>query len=88
MVRPLLTPQRRLEVGHYNRLMQELKVENENVFTNFVRLKMFDELLQRNGSVIQRQRQQIHKTFHRSWTEGFSHLQTLGYIRPLPHPPL
>ena len=56
-VRPWLTPARRLEYGHYNRLMQELRVEDENSFTNYVRMppQMFDELLQRITPVIQRQ---------------------------------
>ena len=37
-VRPWLTPARRLEYGHYNRLMQELRVEDENAFANYVRM--------------------------------------------------
>ena len=55
-VRPWLTPARRLEYGHYNRLMQELRVEDENAFANYVRIPphMFDELLNRIRPVIQR----------------------------------
>ena len=53
-VRPWLTPARRLEYGHYNRLMQVLRVEDENAFANYVRLPphMFDELLNRISPVI------------------------------------
>ncbi len=31
-IRPWLTPPRRLGYGHYNRLMEELRVEDENAF--------------------------------------------------------
>ena len=53
-VRTWLTPARRLEHRHYNRLM--LRVEDENAFANYVRLPphMFDELLNRISPVIQR----------------------------------
>ena len=53
-VRPWLTPARKLEYGHYNRLMQELRVEDENAFANYVRLPphMFDELLNRTTTPI------------------------------------
>jgi len=46
-VRSWLTPARRLEYGHYNRLMRELRVEDENAFANYVRMPahLFDELL-------------------------------------------
>ena len=55
-VRPWLTPARRLEYSHYNRLMQVLRVEDGNAFANYVRLPshMFDDLLNRISPVIQR----------------------------------
>ncbi|XP_046562255.1 uncharacterized protein LOC124271222 [Haliotis rubra] len=55
-VRPWLTPDRRLEYSHYNRLMQELRMEDEKAFANYVRMPphMFDELLNRIIPVIQR----------------------------------
>ena len=47
---------RRLEYGHYNRLMRELRVEDENAFANYVRMPahLFDELLNRISPIIQR----------------------------------
>ena len=55
-IRPWLTPTRRVEFGHYSKLMQELKVEDENAFVNCVRMPphLFDELLNRISPVIQR----------------------------------
>ena len=37
-VRPRLAPARRLEYGHYNRLLQERRVEDENAFMNYVKM--------------------------------------------------
>ena len=46
-IRPWL--QRRLELGHYSKLLQELRLEDEASFRNFLRMdpRMFHELLQR-----------------------------------------
>jgi hypothetical protein len=62
-VRPWLIPARRLEFGHYTRLMQELRVEDENAFTNYIRLppQLFDELLQRIGPIIQKEETRLRK---------------------------
>ncbi|KAH3822096.1 hypothetical protein DPMN_123867 [Dreissena polymorpha] len=48
-VRPWLTPTRRLEYGHYDQVMQELKVGDENAFGNNVR--MLPETTQQDNSV-------------------------------------
>ena len=55
-VRPCLAPARRLEYGHINRLLQELRVEDENAFMNYVRMppQLFDELLNRIRPIIHR----------------------------------
>ena len=65
-VRPWLTPARRLEYGHYNRLMQELRVEDENAFAHYVRIPphMFDELLNRISTVIQRRDTHMRPALH------------------------
>ena len=54
--RPWLTQARRLEYGRYNRLLQDLRLEDEHAFINYVRLPphMFDELLNRISPVIQK----------------------------------
>ena len=54
-IRPWL--QRRIELGHYSRLLQELRLEDEASFRNFLRMdpRMFHELLQRIEPRISRQ---------------------------------
>ena len=53
-VRPWLDVDRRLQFGHYNRLMEELQMEDAESFRNFLRMDliMFDELLNSVGSRI------------------------------------
>ena len=48
-VKNWLTPERRLAVGHYHQLMEELRLDDQEAFYNFLRITppMFDELLQR-----------------------------------------
>ena len=48
-VRPWLSAERRLQFGHYDRLLAELRIENQQSFFNFLRMppEMFDELLNR-----------------------------------------
>lgn len=61
-VRPWLDADRRLNYGHYNRLMEELRLEDCESFRNFLRVEpaMFDELLNRIGPRITKQ-----NTFYR-----------------------
>jgi len=51
-VRPWLQAERRLLYGHYDRLMTELRREDQQFFFNFLRMsaEMFDELINRVGS--------------------------------------
>jgi len=44
-----LKPERRLAVGHYHQLMEELRLDDQESFYNFLRITplMFDELLER-----------------------------------------
>ena len=46
---PWKAPERRLQLGHYSRLMEELRCEDANSFKNFVRVdpEMFAELVER-----------------------------------------
>lgn len=55
-VRPWLSAERRLHFGDWDQLMNELRLEDEPSFYNFVRLEpaMFDELLQRVGPRIRK----------------------------------
>ncbi|KAK3108095.1 hypothetical protein FSP39_001045 [Pinctada imbricata] len=48
-VKPWLTEQHRLLFGQYNRLMTQLRLEDEASFINFIRMppQLFDEILQR-----------------------------------------
>jgi len=50
-VRPWLSVERRLQFGHYDRLMVELRMEDQQSFFNFLRMpaEMFDELVNRVG---------------------------------------
>ena len=50
-VRPCLSARRRLELGHYHRLMRELRMEDTTSFFNYLRMQpaMFDEILNRVG---------------------------------------
>ena len=56
-VRPWLQTERKLLYGHYDRLMEELRQEDQQSFSNFIRMppEMFDELLNRVGPRIQLQ---------------------------------
>ena len=55
-VRPWLSARRRLELGHYHRLMRELNMEDTILFFNYLRMQpaMFDEILKRVGPRIQK----------------------------------
>ena len=48
-VRNWLKPERRLAIGHYHQLMEELRFDDQESFYNFLRITppMFDELLER-----------------------------------------
>ena len=48
-VRNWLKPERRLAIGHYHQLMEELRLDDQESFYNLLRIAppMFDELLQR-----------------------------------------
>ena len=48
-MRPWLHSERRLQFGHFYRLMEELRLEDGGSFRNFLRMEpaMFDELLHR-----------------------------------------
>ena len=50
-MRPWLSAERRLQYGHYDRLLAELRIEDQQSFFNFMRMQpeMFDELLNRVG---------------------------------------
>ena len=50
-VRPWLSARRRLELGHYHRLIRELNMEDTISFFNYLRMQpaMFDEILNRVG---------------------------------------
>ena len=52
-VRPPLSAESRQKFGHYDRLMAELRMEDQQSFFNFLRMppQMFDELLNRVGHV-------------------------------------
>ena len=55
-VRPWLSAERRLQFGHYDRLLVELRMEDQQSFFNFLRMppEMFDELLNRVGPRIRK----------------------------------
>jgi hypothetical protein len=55
-VRSWLTANRRLQFGHYDQLMRELRMEDTSSFFNYLRMEpqMFDELLHRVGHRIQK----------------------------------
>ena len=50
-MRPWLSAERRLQFGHYDKLLAELRMEDQQSFFNFLRMppEMFDELLNRVG---------------------------------------
>ena len=56
-VRPWLSADRRLQFGHYDQLMEELRMEDTQSFFNFVRMspELFDEILHRVSPRISRQ---------------------------------
>ena len=55
-VRPWLSAERKLQFNHYDRLLEELRMEDQQSFFNFLRMppEMFDELLNRVGPRIRR----------------------------------
>ena len=66
---------RRLDYGHYDRLMRELEAEDVVSFRNFVRMHpaMFREVLQR----VQAHGQAIHQP----WMQTCHHTSFLGHRR-------
>ncbi|CAC5385677.1 unnamed protein product [Mytilus coruscus] len=50
LVRPWLSAERRLHFGDWDQLMNELRIEDEHSFFNYVRIEpaLFDEMLQRS----------------------------------------
>ena len=56
-VRNWLKRERRIAVGHYHQLMEELRLDDQESFYNFLRITppMFDELLERITPFIQKQ---------------------------------
>ena len=75
-VRPWL--ERRLQFGHYFRLLEELRIEDERSFRNFLRVdpRMFHELLQRLEHRISKQ-----DTWYRKSIEpGLELANTLRYL--------
>ena len=50
-VRPWLTVERRISIGQYDQLLQELRMEDQTFFFNYLRMEppLFDELLHRVG---------------------------------------
>jgi hypothetical protein len=56
-VRPWLAADRRLQFGQYDQLMEELRLEDEQSFRNYLRMEpaLFDEILQRVGPAITKQ---------------------------------
>ena len=62
-VRPWLSARRRLELGHYHRLMRELNTEDTISFFNYLSMQpaMFDEILNRVGPRIQKKDTNLRK---------------------------
>ena len=77
-VRPWLQTERRLLYGHYDRLMEELRQEDQQSFFNFIRMppEMFDELLNRVGPRIQLQ----DTNFRRALEPGLKLAVTLRHL--------
>ena len=78
LVRPWLETDIRLQFGHYNRLIEELRMEDAESFRNFLRmdLVMFDELLNSVGPRITKK-----NTWYRQATEpGLKLALTLRYL--------
>ena len=55
-VRPCLSADRRIEFGHYDQLLRELRMEDNSSFSNYMRMEplMFDEILNRVSPRIQK----------------------------------
>ena len=55
-VRPWLSADRRLQFGHYDQLLRELRMEDNSSFFNYMRMEplMFDEILNRVSPRIQK----------------------------------
>ena len=49
-----LSAERTLQFGHYDRLLAELRMEDRQLFFNFLRMPPFDELLNRVGPRIRK----------------------------------
>ncbi|XP_071177272.1 putative nuclease HARBI1 [Mytilus edulis] len=77
-VRPWLATERRLQFGHYDQLMNELRIEDEPSFLNFLRMPpvMFDELLNRVGPRIKK----TDTLFRRALSPGLKLAITLRHL--------
>ena len=64
--RSWLSPERRRHFGLYDQLMTELRREDQKAFVNFLRIspEMFDEILERVGPRITRQRTHYRDPLH------------------------
>ena len=77
-VRSWLIHERRLQFGHYDRLMAELRMEDTSSFFNYLRMEplMFDELLQRVGPRIQK----IDTNFRKALSAGLKLSLTIRHL--------
>ncbi|CAG2193587.1 unnamed protein product [Mytilus edulis] len=77
-IRPWLATDRRLEFGHYDQLINELRIEDEPFFFNFLRMPpvMFDELLNRVGPRIKK----TDTLFRRALSPGLKLAITLRHL--------
>ena len=77
-VRPWLGANRRLQYGHYDGLMEELRAEDASFFFKFMRMEpaMFDKLLHRVSSRISKDDRRMRKTLD----PGLKFAVTLRYL--------
>ncbi|XP_013386500.1 putative nuclease HARBI1 [Lingula anatina] len=77
-VRPWLSVPRRLQFGNYNQLLQELRLEDESAFHNYLRMEpaMFDEILGRVGPRIAK----LNTNFRASLEPGLKLAITLRFL--------
>ena len=77
-MRPWFAADRRLQYGHYDRLMAELRAEDTSSFFNFMRMEpaMFDELLHRVSSRISKDDTRMRKALD----PGLKFAATLWYL--------
>ena len=77
-VRPWLSADRRLQFGHYDQLMTELRMEDSATFFNYMRMepRMFDEILQRVGPRIKK----VDTNFRRALEPGLKLAITITHL--------